>query len=358
MLQSGPGLENEDKENVRRIMDVFREHDWNFLFPMADRLYTYDSFIVAAGLYPKFCGEDDPSLGLTADDVCRRELAMLFAHIIFETNADEPAQGHDYFKQGLHHVKDHHCGKYPKFPPFDGPPECDFHSSGWSGKMWPAQEHAQYYPRGPLMMKWNYNYGRLADALYPGYPRDKQNIMKNPENLESGILGFLSALWIYMTPRSPQPSMHEVASGFYKPNQHDELSQIFPAFGATTNIFNGNKECNVEFGSESDQAYHRAQIYLDLLNFFNLHPEYHLGCSKMGPFPEDGAAAHSQYFTKGVKANTCDLVRFPTGYSLYNAKDYKRCVCDSWMMDAEDCLRGEDDVKIPAETESGEGKPT
>ena len=98
MLQSGPGVENEDKENVRRIMDVFREHDWNFLFPMTDRLYTYDSFIVAAGLYPKFCNEDDPSLGLTADDVCRRELATLFAHVIFETNADDPSQGHEYFK--------------------------------------------------------------------------------------------------------------------------------------------------------------------------------------------------------------------------------------------------------------------
>jgi len=48
--------------------------------------------------------------------------------------------------------------------------------------------------------------------------------MKNPENLESGILGFLSALWIYMTPRSPMPSMHEVATRFFKPNQHDELS--------------------------------------------------------------------------------------------------------------------------------------
>ena len=117
--------------------------------------------------------------------------------------------------------------------------------------------------------------------------------MRNPENLETGILGFLSALWIYMTPRSPMPSMHEVATGFYKPNQHDELSQIFPAFGATTNIFNGNKECNVEFGTESDSAYHRAQIYLDLLTFFNLHPEYHLGCSKMGPFPEEGYAAHA-----------------------------------------------------------------
>ena len=36
--------------------------------------------------------------------------------------------------------------------------------------------------------------------------KDKMNIMMNPENLESGILGFLSALWIYMTPRSPMRS--------------------------------------------------------------------------------------------------------------------------------------------------------
>lgn len=325
-------------------MEVFSEEDFEHLFPMHDRLYDYDAFIVAAGLYPKFCNESDPSLGLSDGEVCKRELSTLFAHIIYETNAGDPENSHETFRQGLKYVKDHHCGKYPKWPPFDGPPECDFHSHGWSAKTWPSQEHAQYYPRGPLMLKWNYNYGRLADAVYPGYPRDKQNIMRNPENLESGILGFLSAFWIYMTPRSPMPSMHEVATGFYKPNQHDELSHIFPAFGATTNIFNGNKECNVEFGSESDAAYHRAQIYLDLLNFFDLHPEYHLGCSKMGPFPEEGAAAHAQYFTKGVKPNTCDLVSFSTAYSLYNRNDYRRCVCDSWMMNDEDCIVGKPDT--------------
>ena len=90
----------------------------------------------------------------------------------------------------------------------------------------------------------------------------------------------------------------------------------------------------------------------------------------MGPFPDDGAASHSQYFTKGVKPNTCDLVKFPTGYSLYNLNDYKRCVCDSWMMEAEDCIRGdpeqtkspiptgtEKDKETGAEGKEGEGKP-
>ena len=65
MLQSGPGVQNEDKENVRRLMDVFGEEDFEHLFPEHDRMYSYEAFVVAAGLYPKFCGEDDPSLGLT-----------------------------------------------------------------------------------------------------------------------------------------------------------------------------------------------------------------------------------------------------------------------------------------------------
>ena len=338
-LESGPGVQNEDKYNVRRIMEVFCEEDFEHLFPNHDHLYTYESFVVAAGLYPKFCGESDPSLALSETEACKRELATLFAHIIYESNGGTPDH-HEYFRQGLKHVKDHHCGKYPKYPPFDGPPECDFYSHGWTAKTWTPIEHAQYYARGPLMLKWNYNYGRFADAVYPGYPRDKMNIMMHPDNLEVGLLGFLSALWIYMTPRSPMPSMHEIATGFYKPNEHDELSKIFPAFGATTNVFNGNQECNVEYGTESDASYHRAQIYLDLLNFFNLHPEYHLGCSKMGPFPEEGAASHAQYFTKGVKQGACDLVDFPTAYSLYNRGDYKRCVCETWYPDQEGCIKG------------------
>ena len=72
-----------------------------------------------------------------------------------------------------------------------------------------------------------------------------------------------------------------------------------------------------------------------------MHPEYHLGCSKMGPFPDDGSAQHAQYFTKGVKTASCDLVSFPTAYSLYNRNDYKRCVCETWYPDTEDCIKGD-----------------
>ena len=62
----------------------------------------------------------------------------------------------------------------------------------------------------------------------------------------------------------------------------------------------------------------------------------------MGPFPEDGAASHAQYFTKGVKRGACDLVDFPTAYSLYNRGDYRRCVCETWYPDQDQtgCIKG------------------
>lgn len=97
-LQSGPGVQNEDKENVRRIMEVFSESDYEHLFPQHNRHFTYDSLLVAAGLYPKFCDESDESLGLTEADVCKRELATLFSHIIHETNAGEPEHSHEYYR--------------------------------------------------------------------------------------------------------------------------------------------------------------------------------------------------------------------------------------------------------------------
>lgn len=51
-LHSGPGTKNDDKENVRMIMEVFGEEDYEHLSPLHDKLYTYEAFVVAAGLFP------------------------------------------------------------------------------------------------------------------------------------------------------------------------------------------------------------------------------------------------------------------------------------------------------------------
>lgn len=51
-LQSGPRVANKEKKNVRMLMEVFGEEDFEHLFPVHDKLYTYEAFIVAAGLFP------------------------------------------------------------------------------------------------------------------------------------------------------------------------------------------------------------------------------------------------------------------------------------------------------------------
>jgi hypothetical protein len=69
-------------------------------------------------------------------------------------------------------------------------------------------------------------------------------LLENPERVASeGWLAFASALWIYMTPVSPKPSMHDIVAGFWTPNTADTAAGFKRGFGATINILNGLEEC-------------------------------------------------------------------------------------------------------------------
>jgi len=46
-----------------------------------------------------------------------------------------------------------------------------------------------------------------------------------------------------MTPQSPKPSIHDVATGFMVPTASDTTAGFGPNFGVTTNIINGGQEC-------------------------------------------------------------------------------------------------------------------
>ena len=52
---------------------------------------------------------------------------------------------------------------------------------------------------------------------------DDDTFLDDPDQVaENGYMAFLSALWFYMLPQTPKPSMHEVATGFMDPNTVDE----------------------------------------------------------------------------------------------------------------------------------------
>ena len=73
------------------------------------------------------------------------------------------------------------------------------------------------------MTQWNKNYGMLSTIAYYGGLYDKMNLLEKPAELShDGFLSFGSALYTYMTPVSPAPSMHEVMTGFYVPNPNDQ----------------------------------------------------------------------------------------------------------------------------------------
>jgi len=87
---------------------------------------------------------------------------------------------------------------------------------------YPAQPPAQYYARGPLQMLYTYNYGPFSNAFNVSTYDSRMTFLMHPEKvLENGYTAFSAALWFHMTPQSPKPSMHDVMSGFYTPNEVD-----------------------------------------------------------------------------------------------------------------------------------------
>eukprot|EP00351_Strombidinopsis_sp_SopsisLIS2011_P002238 CAMPEP_0116882640 /NCGR_PEP_ID=MMETSP0463-20121206/14938_1 /TAXON_ID=181622 /ORGANISM="Strombidinopsis sp, Strain SopsisLIS2011" /LENGTH=76 /DNA_ID=CAMNT_0004536159 /DNA_START=596 /DNA_END=826 /DNA_ORIENTATION=- len=76
-------------------------------------------------------------------------------------------------------------------------------------------------------MTYNSNYGEFSNSFFNTAYGDRSLLLQYPHLLETnGYASFSSALWYYMTPSSPSPSMHEVMTHYWKPNTYDYLSSI------------------------------------------------------------------------------------------------------------------------------------
>ena len=65
---------------------------WNYIFPIALPFFTYEGFINAIAYYPSFCNEKGKvGWWVSLDQVCKKELATLFAHFNQETGGHWPA---------------------------------------------------------------------------------------------------------------------------------------------------------------------------------------------------------------------------------------------------------------------------
>ena len=69
-----------------------------------------------------------------------------------------------------------------------------------------------------------------------------------------------------MTPISPNPSVHDVVTNRWQPNQLDIDAGIQQNFATTVNILYGIEECGYQ-AENTIRANQRIEIYLTILNY-------------------------------------------------------------------------------------------
>jgi hypothetical protein len=292
--------------NKRSVADFLSETQFNGLFPMRNKFYSYAAFIKAAkelGLvkvkvvrratsvyqftrtdkstgkstiirqdgdwnedwakkkpdsayvidYGSFCTEKDMQTN-------KKELAAFFANIAHETRHGEDGKYND----GLMfiHEKDTSLTYIA------------------DNDTYPAIAGKKYYGRGPMQLSYNGNFGYASDCIFG----DKNVLLNNPGLVETDpVIAFKTAIYFWMTPQTLKPSAHDVMIGKWQPNAVDKAAGRTPGFGMTINIVNGQVECNK--GENMYSMNDRIGFYRYFLNKLGVNdPDCACSCGKMKPF--------------------------------------------------------------------------
>lgn len=182
----------------------------------------------------------------------KRELAAFLANISHETGGGWLEGKIDELNTGLYWNEEvNHIGAT---------------SSGYLNSAYDYCEGVSYHGRGPIQVSWNYNYSQFSGIIYG----DCSILLENPERVaEDGKLGFMSAIWFWMTPQPPKPACHEVMiTGLWTPSQTDIIQgRSEPGFGMTVMIINGGLEGNcTEADSRVGRRIRYYRHFTDIMN--------------------------------------------------------------------------------------------
>lgn len=329
-------------ENVKRIEAILSEQDWNYLFAERDSAYTYLNFLKAAGKYPALCGTYTD--GRNSDAICRKTLATMFAHFTQETGGHNSHSEIPEWRQGLVYVRE--MGMSEQTSGAYG--VCD--TTIWQGQAYPCGTNPDgtfksYFGRGSKQLSYNYNYGPFSQSIYGNV----EKLLNEPELVADTWLNLASAVFFYLYPQPPKPSMLHVIDGTWQPNDKDRANGLVPGFGVTTQIINGGVECGGS--AEHAQSQNRINYYHEFANYLDVEiaPDEVLGCKGMKQFDASGAGALNIYWEQdwGWDANTsdgrvykCQLVAYQGPYSSFIAGDYTKCVEDKFGVEVYDDLGG------------------
>lgn len=344
-VESIQPLSPNNPDNVKRVESIVTEEDWEYLFPTVmfqysssesavitdgrSPEYTYRNFLKAVGKFPAFCGYYEEAHD--SDALCRQSLSTMFAHFTQETGGHSNHWWVEEWRQGLVHVREMGWTEEMR-----GGYNAECHPDLWQGQTWPCGTFANgdfksYFGRGAKQLSYNYNYGPFSEAIFGTV----HTLLDNPERVADTWLNLASAIFFFVYPQPPKPSMLHVIDGRWTPNAYDTSHHLLPGFGITTHIINGGVECGGE--EEHIQSKNRIQYYLEFSRYLSaeISANETLGCANMQQFSEQGAGALPIYWEQDWSWNpntddglsyACQLVHYQTPFSALKDGDYIRCV--------------------------------
>jgi len=235
-----------DKNTAKRTI-VRQDADWNETWAKAkpDTSYTVD--------YGAFCSGNNLQTN-------KRELAAFFAQIAHETRHGEDGKYNDglMFTHELNIALTYTA----------------------DNEDYPAVKGKKYYGRGPMELSYNGNYGYASTCIFG----DKNVLLNNPDLVQNDpIIAFKTAIYFWMTPQLPKPSAHDVMTGIWQPSAADKATGRTPGFGMTINIINGLIECNKGNGVSSMND--RIGYYHHFLKLMGASdPDCACDCGSMKPY--------------------------------------------------------------------------
>ena len=166
-----------------------------------------------------------------------------------------------------------------------------------------------------------------------------QYFLNNPEYMVANRNMWKSALFSYMTPQNPTPSMHDIVTGLWIPSLNEINSNFGNTFGTTVFVLRKYSACGGGF-AEDAEALERADYYAHFLDALGAEPENLSNiCRDMNQnWPNSGLYTYKQYIQKDyIRENECEFVSYKTKFNIFVKDDYKRCVCATWGAGESDC---------------------
>ena len=320
-----PGLMS-NPSNVKRVETIMPKTKWDYYFSKANPSYTYPRFLQAVAKFPAFCGNYTD--GRNADEICRRSLAASFAHFAQETGGHSITQyGNAEWLQALVYVREMGCTDEGTNCGYNG--EC---ADPVFNKVWTCGTDAKggfkkYFGRGAKQLSYNYNYGPFSQAMFDG---DQSVLLKDPDRVAETWLNLASAVFFFVYPQPPKPSMLHVIDGTWVPNDFDKSRGLGNDFPTTIQIINA--EC--QDSPTKPAAQNRINYYTEFARDLGWDIKREsMKCAGMGRFDGGSSAAFNIYWEKDWKAggdNKCQLVSYQTPYNALIDGQYGKCVEANW----------------------------